>query len=429
MLGKCVLTGGGRQSVVYPVVKIYATGVLLVEFRLICPSRPIYLNEFVRRFINFPMAELDELLVPPALARLAPIITQPGHAHRFYKRPAGLVRLWLHKVALRSRTSVDTEDDFVFPLAPLTTVPGVKDKLADLALLIMNAVAYVIAGNGSSWGYLLQGWEPGRGIGIRWTGRPHVHLIRFSDQAETASENESRHGDSFGQILGRVALEHPELGRQFLPPNSRRLDDYAVYFGEALTLWVHARRSIKAKTGVPPTDPNRGHFVYENQAVSDLIEYGYSLHWRFAEYAANETASPLEVLKAQRDLLATDWAMTEAGRFGDLRDMLRKAWQALGVPSLRQWVQQSLSLRQAEAAELQGREIARWGGFLAVFAALAAVPPVSQVILPPVWQWLGLPVPESVPMAQAVFATVGIALVLPFLLIVRWRTARHPKQR
>ena len=72
-LGKCILHNDKKDSRVhlYPILTIYETGVMSVEFRNISPSHEIPLDEFINQEVNKTQISFDRAEVPPALSKLA----------------------------------------------------------------------------------------------------------------------------------------------------------------------------------------------------------------------------------------------------------------------------------------------------------------------------------------------------------------------
>jgi hypothetical protein len=122
------------------------------------------------------------------------------------------------------------------------------------------------------WDFVLRGQNAIPALGEYWSGRPHIHLVRFDEQAETAPENERRNHRIFASILARVAPLIQSSRTMTLPPTLRSFDDYGAYVTSATSLWVWSKQGIRNQW--PRRDPNRGHLIYERQLVVELLEYG-----------------------------------------------------------------------------------------------------------------------------------------------------------
>ncbi len=69
-ISECQLIHNKNNYFVYPIIKLFETGVLLVELRIGSPKENVEVKEFIEEFINLYKKEFDDVLVPPAL-RLA----------------------------------------------------------------------------------------------------------------------------------------------------------------------------------------------------------------------------------------------------------------------------------------------------------------------------------------------------------------------
>jgi hypothetical protein len=300
----------------------------------------------------------------------------------------------------------------------LTKHPAVPEKVHTLALTLMRVAGLVAATHrrGARRGMRLGLFGAGKpnDVGGHWTGRPHVHLIRFADQANRASDNEARFDCDFGAILARFVPQDRELGRKYLPKSSRSMDDFAVYLTEALTLWVYP--SQKNSSGSEKEgDPNRDKLVHEHQVKAELLEYGYALHRRIAERATNPKATATQLFFAERDLSGFDWSVQDTGRFGEIKDMLADGLVAFKVPALQARIAELIRVRRELAVTRAQEKSYRWTGVLTIVAGFLAVPALADVVVKPLFRRLGWWLPQNADSAQlfsVVVATVGTALIL-----------------
>lgn len=85
VLGEFHLTSSDADFgvIVYPVVKLFESGVILVEFRTIAPKRDIAIEEFIDRHVNLGLVHFDKVEVPPPFLtwQLGPTIKAPSNGH------------------------------------------------------------------------------------------------------------------------------------------------------------------------------------------------------------------------------------------------------------------------------------------------------------------------------------------------------------
>lgn len=549
-LGACNLEDPrdeGSAVTVYPQIKIFETGVVMVELRMIAGSAPLYAQEFIRRFVNASFRSFGRAMVPPGIAAWAPYAVGASEEVQWYRRPRFAQQAWKHERAVRRRAVTADEGDFSFLQSPLrashderadelvleATTPAAleaaekaareavsrrtaaadeearslvapveeeyglllrlrsglfsarhtvrrlfmtkaarqredaelmarlgddvvvametavgkvvrrakrfrkehpealgrdPDSLQDLALTLLDVAAYVGCGRRkaprSLAEFLLFGDGSRNTVGGRWSGRPHVHLLRFANQDDSATTNGERFGDAFGSIVSRTEATLGGNGRRLLPASSRLFDDLGAYVTQAATLWVHGRAAFESSNEVPWRDQNRGHLIYEHQAKAEVLDYGYSLYRRIAERATDRRASMEQLLATERDLLEFEWAVHDASRFGEIKDLLVAGWAASDMPRLRQLVSESLRVRRDEEANRRSVAINRWTAFLTAAGGVLAVPTVAESVIKPLWHWRGWWLPQDADAAKLLQVAVT-AGILGLVFTTAYRLVRH----
>lgn len=499
--------------VVYPFVKIYETGVVLVDFRMFSADEPTELDQFVDHYVNAPMTAFRSVLVPPGILAWSPLTLSKNGMFLPHRLLTTTIRQRQHQRAVAQRTRIERMGDFSFaqvslgaaredmetaalleaiqptildaaqsaararavelgvPAAALDseppdlkrsatdgsedtakrlhTVEGLEEEMnaagvevarrmtqklamraiqeggagterfSTLALTIMSVVGFVgcSSATGPRHPLALGLFGPGRinEIGNHWTGRPHVYLIRFAHQAESAATNERRFGSSFGAIMGRKVFPKLETARQFLPASLRTLDDFAIYISSAISLCVHTRLAATPRDEDAIRDANRAELVLEHQVKVHVLEYGYALHRRIGERARDNRASPGALSVAERDLSDFEWALQDIGRFGEIRNLIDEGLNAFGVDRLRERMADAIRVRRDAAIYSNANVLGRWAAFLACVAGVLAVPPGIESVLKPLWNWLSLPRPGDNDEFQLLLVLVSGVLIITVL--------------
>jgi hypothetical protein len=403
LLGQMELRSPRRILAMYPILKLHATGVLLIGFRMISSGALLSHRTFIDRFVQLPRETFAEWWVPPALARIipsvganaqpppSPLLRDAHDAAVDYYTEVGNPHLNLQLAPVAGNESGWTLTDVTHTLA------GVVRVIADRAIAVRHRELR---------------------FGHHWSARPNIHLIKFVRQQPTVAENEAAFGHAFGSILAGAVDDDADVNRRFLTPNARPFSDYAIYTNSAARLWVHATRSLRAKRELPP-DPNRGAFVYEQQAVADAIDHAYALHHRLATTASDADAIE-RALEQQRTLVALEVALQSTGRSGDLRDLIRRNLDDLGVPALRGAAQQLLGLQQQHLALRAERRAGAWATAMTFVFGLVAVPPISRDVVEPLWKLAGWHVPDNPVIAQLLYIGIALAAVIPAIGAVRF---------
>jgi len=103
-----------KALVVYPVLKVFETGVVLVHLRVFSPERSMLAREFIDHYVNASMQEFRWVKVPPGVAAWAPAANPEHGANRWYRRAYTSFRQWSHQRALREYSDVVELGDFTF---------------------------------------------------------------------------------------------------------------------------------------------------------------------------------------------------------------------------------------------------------------------------------------------------------------------------
>lgn len=433
-LGECNLISRAhpRSKVhLYPILLVYESGVIVLELRTVSPESAMPLDEFISGGVNLFRQPFDQIEVPPGLTKLA--TRAYYHSCRSWPLLYRAALLWLergHDEAVRRLTRSRKSGDFAFKLAPLSGDDNrTHEKLGTFAQTVFHTVAFLIGRPRHGIAFLLRGQTSTPELGDFWSGRPHIHLTRFEGQRDTASENELAHGEAFGSILLRLVSPDAAVARNSLPRDARPFEDYSAYIESAATLWVWSKQGLE-RSRPWNVDANRGHLIYEHQAVAELLEYGYMLQRSLLERveACRDTD---EVISVRRALLDLQLQMSHASPFGELRDLLDFGWRQLGLPELRAQTEGALSLRETETREFENRLTTRVAQALTILFGLVAVPTLGEQVVQPLWELLEIQRPDNTALFTTianVVALFGVGIVVA-VLIARFGVQRPKKPK
>jgi hypothetical protein len=418
-LGKCVATSTSKDEEVsevnlYPVLIVYESGVLMVEFRTIGPENVTKLADFIAGGVNLFQHRFDRVEVNPGLAKFATrAYYRSGQRWNIVNR-AKLI--WLqagHDLAVKQRTQRQSDNDFSFDLVPWSGED--KESLSSIATTIFHTTAFLIGHPKAGVAFLFWGEAPAPVLGEFWSGRPHIHLVRFSEQCETATQNEARHGPDFVRILCRVPPPH-EIVRGFvLPKDARLFEDYNAYVTSTSTLWVWSQRGLKSQESW--MDPNRGNLIYERQVLVELLEYGYMLH-RSLYHRVRSFGTTDKVLAVRREILELRLKMREASHSGEISELLENGWKEFGLPDLAKDIETALSLRGSETRSLEVLRSTRVGWALTILFGLVAVPTLADQLIEPLWKLSGLRQFSDESLVKVVSGGIAVLVVL----LILWLT-------
>jgi hypothetical protein len=418
-LGKFLFTSTSSDKTsselnLYPVLIIYESGVLMIEYRMIGPETVTPLADFIEGGVNLFRFKFERVEVTPGLVAFATrAYYQSSRKWNFIQR---LQLMWLqsgHDMAVKQRTKTQADEHFSFDLALLSS--SGTDDLKSIAQTIFHSVAFIIGRPRVGFAFLLWGQKPAPAVGEFWSGRPHIHLVRFRDQCKTASENEFRHGSDFGRILSRTTMLDDAGARRNLPADARAFQDYSAYLTAASTLWVWSMNGLSMRQAW--MDRNRGSLIYERQVLAELLEYGYMLH-RSLYHRLERFETTAKVISVRKEILRLQRKMREASHSGEIQELLEKGWNQLGLPHLISEIEGGLRLRESETSSVEALRATRIGWALTVVFGFVAVPALADQVIQPIWKLT--PFRQFTDPSLTTVISDGIAVLI--VLLVLWVT-------
>ena len=433
-LGECVLISNDFTYLVYPIIKLFETGVILIEMRTISPAENINLERFIEEYVNLFKKSWDNVLIPPGLRIAA------QHAFALTEKPKSQLLLkiasfWLDREIrnnIKNNTVSDQHDGLEFQYIPLWDLEVLEKEKADksknqdpnykpytiydLAKDIFHAVSITIPG-------LRQGkallWKPNTplAVGKATVGRSHVHLLKFQDQTTTAQQNHVRFKNQFGWIKAGAFEKRSSMGKQFLPPNDRMFSDYGAYISENGSLWTWSKKGIASR--ISKTTPRSVSLIFPNQVTCEMLEYGYMLHRRMLE-SVGKVDTSATALNSRESLVEVQDAISNISGYGEIRDLLMRGWKAMGVDELQKAISELITIRHSETSAKEERRLVALQTVLTLVFGVLAIPSFSTGVVKPLWSWLNLWLPTDKNAAEVLLFLVALIVVeIPILLIAQ----------
>jgi hypothetical protein len=114
---------------------------------------------------------------------------------------------------------------------------------------------------------------------------------------------------------------------RYLPKNARHYGDYGVYVASNKTLWVWSKDGLNQQKEWEV--PNRGHIIYFNQALCEMLDYGYALHQQIFRSVGNLDRSD-DAINAKYNLVHLETVMRQPAVYGEISDLLNQAGKTWG---------------------------------------------------------------------------------------------------
>lgn len=400
--------------VLYPVIKLYENGVVLVQFRSISNGKNVLINDFINKYVNLSLIPFDDVKVCPAAAQLAASAYQ--HSFRnfnFISRVRILFSERFHNQAVLEMTETVESGDFSVLLCSFPREENFKETLSSLAKTLFLILAFIASKPRNGLTYILFGQRKIISTGNYWSGRPHIYLLTFYGQKNTSKENLDAHADKFGSIMGRHASIGREASLKYLPEDVRAFDDYSALIAQTATLWVWSKNGKRQQK--IQADVNRGHLIYEQQVTVEMLEYGYMLH--------RALLSKIEKISEVKEAYELRWSISnlkasiyKQTNFGELQELLRFGWCQFGINDLQDNISESLSIRAEQVSLMEETLSEKSNRWLTILFGVITVPSLAEDVLEPAWSLLGWWNPiESA--AKSLFF-IGISLAIVTLCLV-----------
>ncbi|MDV3002861.1 MAG: hypothetical protein N5P05_004516 (plasmid) [Chroococcopsis gigantea SAG 12.99] len=406
---------GERISIFYPIIVLYQNGILLIEFRIIGSDDAIEISDFIRNYVNIYQYDYDYAIVPTAISILAPEVYQhySNSKLNIFHRVGFLKNKKKHKEALQALSKKVKFGNFEFETAPLFATEN-KETITSIAQTLFTIVGFFAKSPISYIDLLVKGIPQLPEIGKYWIGRPHIHLMQHSNQLDSSSSNEELNKKFFGQILARV----PEANGDFsiyLPLNSRRFEDYAAYITLAGTLWVWSKSGLENQK--QSMDINRGNLIYERQIQVELLEYGFILYRSLIEKSRTLKEYP-SILVIRRELNELKSKMLETTPYGEVRELLSKGWEQMGLEAMQSQISENLSILESEIKFIESKQSDSFKALLTIFGLIASAS-FAKSVVSPIWKGFSIWLPLNENWAELFLVGVSAILIIFIVLFLK----------
>jgi len=409
------------ELLVYPQLKLYEDGVLLTELRILSGAPPYSMDQFIGEGVNLFELGAQTFQVPPALFREYVRSTLSWTRNPILFRVSSIPYFRRLDRWLAENTIVEHAGAFEFELAGVEQFAldqweddwGRWKGLRLLSRMIEQTVSGAIR---SVLGNSLR-------IGTSWRGRPSVYLLEFEGQPDDSRALDQDVKNELAKLMLRApGLDGKIDASEVLGPDLRCFGDYSVFMNEVLTLWVFGREALTEESRAK----NWPGLVYDHQVEVEWIEHRFAAHQQLLDLSALAHRSIADVATRAARLSKLEHAVGRASRFGEIKDLLARADQCLKLDSARQEVRANLERKAMVIAEQRETHAQRFGWLLSLLLGVVGVPPLSETVTKPLWQYFGLWKPVEPELQTPWLVLVTVVLVCVAALLV-WRIGSRQK--
>lgn len=406
----------GRMLPMEVMGQIFQPGIVLISL-IASVELEVGLDEFIRDHVNLSELNIGEVRVQGDLAYLFFCALEAAEEQPFRSRWPILKE--------RKKFHLDTEKQARLakdgpPEAVLNS--DKPQHLAEIAQAWVQAVAYCLGKIRGGVGFLLLGEPKHPRWKGRWHGSPHIHLIEFAGQTDSAEENERNGQYAFSRILSRSSPV-----RIPLPQNLRAFDDHSVYIGESAILWVYSTAAGKPQALDVDGKVKISFPTCHNQVKGELIEYKHTLYNQMLDELTSRNFAWDQFLAVKERQLLFELNFSLTGQFGEIRDLLREAFRVRRIEELQASASSLIDLRETHASVNEDRRLALTatliGFILAVLGLGDAVDFIRRTIKPYVPGFRDL-APSS-PLESTTLGLTVLALLSLFSWLVHFLLGRR----
>ncbi|MDY0374635.1 MAG: hypothetical protein RBQ72_02765 [Desulfobacterium sp.] len=334
-----VLEQEDMTLLIYPWLKVFSDGIVILSFQLdttwdglseadfVSDIVNIYQRYFDRVWVHAELQRLDaEQVIPDAFERELSI----GGQEVVGRKSKKLLKEMRHKSQLVLKESLGKKGrDFEIGEETWTLhqIAGSEEQdeweaTIDLCRsLYVNAMAgLVVPGIGKKSERLRQV--------LLWQGHPSISLMRFRDQPGSKEVLLKK----FGPSLSRVLMRSSEVADPpVLPSDLRVFGDYCFHANRALLLWTWLRPNDSPDDAWE--DSTTRAQLLENQGRAEHFEY-HNMRIARACATANSPPSDQDLIGAYEVLASADSVIHNSSQAGEITDALSYLMTATGTTGL-----------------------------------------------------------------------------------------------
>lgn len=161
-----------------------------------------------------------------------------------------------------------------------------------------------------------------------WQGRPSISLLRFRNQPDSKNVLLEKFGPSLSRVLLRASqMDAPPI----LPLDLRAFDDYCLHANRALLIWTWLRQN-NSPDDVWKDSTTRAQLL-ENQGRAEHFEYH---NMRIARACATAASPPSgqDLIGAYEVLASANYTIHHSSQAGEITDTLSYLMSAAGTTGL-----------------------------------------------------------------------------------------------
>lgn len=351
------LTEAGRKVLLYPQIKLYQTGTLLVQFRSLSGEQPSYIEPLIRHDINLGRRIAQNTNVPPEIIKLSmrsfylDSRLQPVNHPKILNRYRLRGYLSAIDYVIDNNTIHDDGNNYSFNTKHLSFYENEEPdvNLEYLMNSILSSVSYILNKPNEGLKFIIFGSNHNKyNLGHYWIGRPCIYLLQYSNQPEIANKIVESNGEELGRILSKIELKEFGNFNKFIGKNLRSGDDYCHFMNKGLTLIAYCNNEISKHIIDGKTNAD---LICERQIVNESIDYFNMCYHRIAEKSDIEfdlirsiLFESKTILNNKKFLVKLNSTYNHVSSYGDINEVHEYACQIFDWKGLTKQIEDQLKI-------------------------------------------------------------------------------------
>lgn len=334
-----VLVKDDEETVLFPWLKIYSDGVMILSFQIDSSLEGMDESDFIKSVVNIFQRYFDQIFVHGELQRLDAELLIPEAFTSDLSLGGQKIKGWrstrlIKKLRAESRRKLDESlasegrefevgDELwlLHHIACADDEDGWESTFDLCRSIYVNAISSLVASTSKD-------DRANSGELLMWQGRPSVSIMRFKDQPDNKQDLYKKFGLSMSRFLMR---SQGSTNPVELPPDLRIFDDYALHGNRALLIWTWLRESNSPDDAWE--ERNTGARVFENQARAEHFEY-LNLKIARACAVACSPSSDESLIAAYKVLSSVESTLHTSSQAGEIIDAVNYLLESVGTKNL-----------------------------------------------------------------------------------------------
>ena len=371
------------QIHLYPIVTLYASGSLIVEYKCIINQKISY-DSFLHSFLRLNQKTISKVFSNRTLSELS-----------YYHNKMSTTNI---------ETSIDDNSDFKFDLYNFNLDDELNKTLSTLALSIFTILIDTLNFNEKATFFSL---------GKNWSMRLDVHIIKFEKQPKTTTTIMNIYNDLIQSMLFNIDLPIPDYYKKEKLTDLRHFEDYIYFFTKGISLTIWSKNGLL--NNKVESDINFYHIVSSTQILNRYFSY-YDMLFEKPIEVINQCDDYESILQYQEDFCLLEKDDFCSSHYGEIEDDINYAKQVMKIEKKKETAKEFLELRKTRMENKKEQFFNKTTLALTVLFGLLSSSALSTDLIRPMWNFFNFPRSKNKQLNSIIAFLLAIVIVM-FIII------------